>query len=547
MLAPIFFYSILFLALVAVPSLLIGGVLLAIEHEHTWWMHLRPMAAPVLGRIGSSRFLRTFTQRHQRLATFIARRLDRQTPWGLSATIAGVFVILGLWIFFGVLQDLIARDPLVILDLRLHNSVPLFRTAGMTWAMLTLTGLGSPIVLWLLALGIAALAAAARKPRVALIFAVGVGVSSALAGLLKTLIGHARPVDPLIFAQAESFPSGHLLISAVVYGLLASLLLGTKVGRSVRALGAVGLVLLVAGVAVSRLYLGVHWPSDLLASLAIAVICLAALLFFLRYPFDDPGAFPRLERRLESVPRRLARISGIVLLLGAVLAAMVLLRMARTLAARQPDPARQVELASLRHEFPPELPRRSEDLLGNPMEPVSLVFIGSEEELTAAFRAAGWTLADAPTPVRVVQEVLAILRNASDPSAPATPAYLADRPQALTFEKPQGVGGSIRTRHHTRVWPTTLCVAPACRALWVATASFDAGIGLSPNHSLPTHYIDPKIDVERRLIAVDLLHAGASDAGEVAVTTPLSGTNAAGDSFQTDGRAALVVLPVAAR
>jgi hypothetical protein len=192
--------------------------------------------------------------------------------------------------------------------------------------------------------------------------------------------------------------------------------------------------------------------------------------------------------------------------------------------------------------LPEHMSIRSEDLVGGEMEPVSLVFAGSRDDLQSAFERAGWTLADLPTPVRVVREAIAIATNGLDLSGPATPAYFADRPQTLTFEKPDAVTPGIRHRHHTRIWQTAYCVQAACLPLWVATASFDAGIEVSHRLHLPTHRIDPEIDLERDLIASDLATVGASTVGTLKVLEPSMGTNAAGDTFRTDGRAVVLRL-----
>jgi hypothetical protein len=77
---------------------------------------------------------------------------------------------LELAFFLGVLQDIVAKDPLVILDIRLHNSVPLFRTLGMTRFMLLLTELGGATVLSLAVLGIALLALSRSRQRLAATF-----------------------------------------------------------------------------------------------------------------------------------------------------------------------------------------------------------------------------------------------------------------------------------------------------------------------------------------------------------------------------------------
>ena len=177
------------------------------------------------------------------------------------------------------------------------------------------------------------------------------------------------------------------------------------------------------------------------------------------------------------------------------------------------------------------------------MEPVSLVIIGSEDDLAGAFRSAGWMRADPPTPLRVLEEAIAALRNEPDLTGPATPAFFADRPQELTLEKPDLGSPSIRRRHHVRLWQTKFCLSPDCRAIWVATASFDVGIEMSPRLYLPTHRIDPAIDNERALIVTDLIRIGARYHANIPITPGLHGSNAAGDSFHTDGFAAILVLP----
>jgi len=69
--------------------------------------------------------------------------------------------------FLGVLEDIVTKDPLVTLNISLHNTLPLFRSTGMTWFMLTLTQFGSAMVLSILCLGAAALALARQQRRLA--------------------------------------------------------------------------------------------------------------------------------------------------------------------------------------------------------------------------------------------------------------------------------------------------------------------------------------------------------------------------------------------
>ena len=539
MLAAVLFYSLLFLTLVVLPALLILVFLLFVDHERRFWKHISPRVAPAVKRFWARPAVRKLRERYPGTVSFIGRRLDRHDPWGLAATTTTFVIGSGLWFFAGIIQDLVGKDPLILLDVRLHNSVPLFRSTGMTWFMLALTELGSPAVLWVVSVGSALLALSRGNRRLAATVILAVAGTGLLSVIIKAMIGHARPADALITAHATSFPSGHMLSGAVVYGLFASLLLRTPVRPITRAIGTVLLLLLVVGIGLSRLYLGVHWPSDLLGSLALALACLALLLFFLHYE----GLLPRIDRMTLPLTPTVLRVSGIAVLAASVVTGAFLVRHTRMVVMGPPPPVRQVAMSALLAGLPVEIPRRSEGLIGEPMEPISIVVTGSKEQVITAFQHGGWTLADLPTPIRVVQEGLAALENRQDPSGPATPSYLADRPQTLTFEKPDPTAPGIRRRHHTRMWQTPYCANPGCQPIWVATASFDVGVELSAKLHLPTHRIDPDIDAERSLIVTDLTRSGARDLGMITVVPPLHGTNAAGDAFTTDGRAAILGIP----
>jgi undecaprenyl-diphosphatase len=524
MLSAIIFYTFLFLAMVVVPAGLILVVLFLLDHEHRLWQSVTAVAGRIGAMMAQRPVISGVRKRFPRTADFLGRRLDSHDPWGLPATVAGLGILFGLWFFLGVLQDIVAKDPLVALDIRLHNAVPLFRSTGMTWFMITLTQMGSATVLSLLCLGFTALALAREQRRIAATFILALAGTALISAIVKALVGYARPTDAIISVQEASFPSGHMLSGTVVYGLLAALLLGSPVRRRVRALGTTLLLLVVVGIGLSRLYLGVHWPSDLLGSLALALILLACLFFFMHH--DHPvrwiDTFP-----LPLRPRAL-HVTGSAVLVIAIGAAVVLASRTKMVPIGPPPVARALDLLALRTSLPPDLPRWSEDLIGGRMEPISLVFVGSEIDLVDVFMRAGWMRADLPTPLRVVQEALAALRNQPDLAGPATPAFFAP---------------SIRRRHHTRLWRTPYCLLPSCRPVWVATASYDVGVSFSQRLHLPTHRIDPAIDNERTLIATDLHRAGATLEGSVMVARPLHGMNAAGDPFSTDGRAVVLVLP----
>jgi undecaprenyl-diphosphatase len=104
--------------------------------------------------------------------------------------------------------------------------------------------------------------------------------SGVLTFALKTAFRQERPAlfEQLVHEITYSFPSGHSLMSFALFGYLAAWLVSRGPRSPWRWLAAVGLVSLAAGIAASRVYLGVHWPSDVIAGAIVATFWLSICL-----------------------------------------------------------------------------------------------------------------------------------------------------------------------------------------------------------------------------------------------------------------------------
>jgi len=227
-------------------------------------------------------------------------RLGRREAWLLVAALAAVLAIWG----FAELADEVIEGSTGGLDDRLlrlmrHPDDPA-RPIGPGWladAARDLTALGSAPVLVLVVLATLGYLAFERKgPEMALLVA-AVGGGTLLSTLLKELFDRGRPevVPRLAPVVTSSFPSGHSMLAAVVYLTLGVLLARVAARRRVKTyvLGlAMLLALLVGG---TRVYLGVHYPTDVLAGwsagLAWALLCwVVARLLQLRGAIADDAA-----------------------------------------------------------------------------------------------------------------------------------------------------------------------------------------------------------------------------------------------------------------
>ena len=130
----------------------------------------------------------------------------------------------------------------------------------------------------------------------ALIFAGSVIGAQVLVGALKAVLARARPdlTTHLDLVSSHSFPSGHSTMTPVVYLTLAAILAAGAERRSVRLLLSGAAVVLVLAVGVSRVYLGVHWPTDVLAgwTLGTAIAVAASLALHRAAPAPQATVVP---------------------------------------------------------------------------------------------------------------------------------------------------------------------------------------------------------------------------------------------------------------
>ena len=209
--------------------------------------------------------------------------------WELLALLLfGLGVAALLWLYAGDFLAGVLLHRMALLDTRweaeiLQSRDPVWQPF---WAGVTRLG-GPDFLPWLVALMAAACFAAWRFFD-GLLLVSGTAVFAALVQLVKVTTAHARPPTATEM-PSPAFPSGHVSLSVVVYGLLALYLLATVRHRGLRLTMVTLLAALVAAISWSRLILGVHWPSDvfgawLLSGLWLGLLWVAWQTYRYRHP-----------------------------------------------------------------------------------------------------------------------------------------------------------------------------------------------------------------------------------------------------------------------
>ena len=190
---------------------------------------------------------------------------------GLAIGLLGMF-----WLGSEVLEgDTFALDKLILRGLRTDSDPGL--PIGPVWLKATaidITALGGVTVLTLVTVLVVGYLVADRKAYVALFVAAAIASGAVVNSGLKAFFVRARPevVPHLVEVTSASFPSGHAMNSAMVYLTLAALVARSREHVTVRLYLLSIAILVTMLVGTTRVYLGVHWPSDVIAGWCIGAI-----------------------------------------------------------------------------------------------------------------------------------------------------------------------------------------------------------------------------------------------------------------------------------
>ena len=209
---------------------------------------------------------------------FVRHRLERGGPYGLGLTLAVLATTGALWLFAAVVDSVLEQNDLFRFDASAHAA--LYRFVGPQHEAFgrAVTWLGNNATLICLVVLVAAALLYVRQWTLALRVVLGSGLGGLVVLGLKTLFHRARPVDRIVHATGYSLPSGHAFASTVFYGMMVYLVwrlvrpawarwLATAVGACV-----------IAAVGLSRVYLNVHFLTDVVAGWAAGLAWLISVL-----------------------------------------------------------------------------------------------------------------------------------------------------------------------------------------------------------------------------------------------------------------------------
>ena len=204
------------------------------------------------------------------LSTFARARFSSDGYLGLHLTAGALVLMLCAFIFGHIAEDVVTLDRITTLDLQVSQWFHSHAVPPVTRFMLLITHLHSTVGIFSLSVLLALYWLRIKSWGWLLTLVLTVPLGMLLNLLLKAVFQRTRPAFdvPLLSMDSYSFPSGHVAGATLFYGVIAASLICTATSWRRRVFIATLASLLVALVGLSRIYLGVHYLSDVLAAVA---------------------------------------------------------------------------------------------------------------------------------------------------------------------------------------------------------------------------------------------------------------------------------------
>ncbi len=186
--------------------------------------------------------------------------------------------IISLILFLIILLDVLTTKQLIKLDYLIYKSILNIQTPILTPAFILITNFGNTIPLIILTIILSIFLLIRKKYSHLILLILSMSLGTILELSIKLLIHRLRPEQALINITRFSFPSGHATIATIFFTILLYSLIENIKSKKVKIILTIAAIIIILLISFSRIYLGVHWFSDVLGGIILGILINSSIL-----------------------------------------------------------------------------------------------------------------------------------------------------------------------------------------------------------------------------------------------------------------------------
>jgi len=465
-------------------------------------------------------FVRKLRLKYPKIEWWLIRRFSSDLFTGLPLTILVIFFIYLVSAFTGLLEFVFESPASLFLDTNLDLFFQAIRTPLWVDMFLWITSLSrAEVIIGLYLIFSGFLFLYDRKNEI-VAFGISIAGATAFALGLKNIFSIDRPLYPIYVEYSFSFPSWHAMMAVLFYWFIAWILIQRtqiwkyKVWITFYALLVIGMI------GLSRLYLWVHFLSDVLGGYLIGALWLVFAIWLSEY---------LNTKKLRHTIKKKASLYTLFLLIWAIVFFVLYVQNNPYERVSVQEVQKSQRVDSIEDVFITDEMRYTQTLIWENAENIHFLFLAeSDSTLINAFKSAGWSLWDLYNYESFKKTISNVLFKTPYESAPVTPLFWNNTTQQFAFQFLPDVT-NLRERHHIRVWETGKQIRGKNVYVWVWV--FDIGLKWNIIHT-----IDPDINAERDYTLTSLEDAWVvSKVSKIQFVDSYVAKNVFWDDFYSDG------------
>lgn len=371
-------------------------------------------------QISCSPYYKLWRYRNPQINTFLKNRFDSSKFTGLSTTL---FVLVGVYLFLlfsGLAEDFVSGDRITRFDTHIANLFLLLRADWLTAFMIWITLFGTARIVSLILIASSLWLWVYRKT----IYIIPLWISG-IAIIFITFLGkfifhRQRPPFPIYQEISYSFPSAHASISIGLYGFLAYILIRNTRDWALKINYGYSALVFILLIGFSRVYLGVHYVSDILSGYVLGALFLTIAIALTEW----------LKDRLPIKPITQSPSLKNVFITSICVVSFSLFILNGQLYKPTPNPSQAPLLrqyTSVDELFSDPTQLNTETIVGTPQAPINIVFQAtSQQQIDTALTNTGW-----------IKTTPMTLGSFMELPPPAFPMFWQSHIQQASYIKPQ--------------------------------------------------------------------------------------------------------------